>query len=156
MCVCVFGISVIKIFVERWFWEFKMLLGSLVELHAWLHSYLCFSLLEKRFLSNLDTSSISPRHLAFYQALKVFSYRNLDRFSTAGGSIELLFLCLCFVSRHLLDSCICWRCFSRHLPRQMTRHLYLSRITEALYIGLSRSDSHFLRSLSIYPHLFLS
>ena len=84
--MCVFGISVIKIFVERWFWELKMLLGSLVELHAWLHSYLCFSLLGRRFLSNLNTSLISPRHLAFCRALKVFSYRNLDRSSTAGGS----------------------------------------------------------------------
>ena len=56
--------------------------------------------------------------------------------SITGGSIELLFLCLCFVPRHFLDSCICRCCFSRHL--------YLSRITEDLYICSSRSDSHFL------------
>ena len=95
-----------------------MLNGSLVELHAWLHSYLCFSFLEKWFLGNLDTSLIPPWHLAFYWALKFFSYRNLDRSSTAGGSnekvpgsskasqqlvrsIELLFLLLVFLPRHL-------------------------------------------------------
>ena len=105
--MCVFGIIVLKIFVERWFWELKLLIGSLVELHAWLHSYLCFSLLEKRFLSNLDTSSIPPWHLAICWALKLFSYHNfnrssiarwidresswtLDSFSTVGGSIKLL------------------------------------------------------------------
>ena len=38
-----------------------MIFGSLVVLHAWLHSYLCFSLLENPFLSNLDTS----RYLAY-------------------------------------------------------------------------------------------
>ena len=46
----------LKIVVERWFWKFKMLVGSLVELHALLHSYLCFSLLEKLIFSWLDTS----------------------------------------------------------------------------------------------------
>ena len=117
-----------------------MLTGSLFELYAWLHSYLCFSLLEKWFLSYFDTSSIPPRHLAICRALKLCSYRNLDRssttrwidresswtfdsLSTASGLIELLFLCLCFVSRHLLDSCICRRCVSRHISWQMSRHL---------------------------------
>ena len=86
-----------------------------------MHSCLCFSLLEKLLLK---ASSTPPRHLAIYRALKLFSYRNLDTSSIAGGSIEkvpgpsiagglieLLFLCLCFVPRHLLDSCICRRCF---------------------------------------------
>ena len=53
-----------------------------------MHSYLCFSLLEKRFLSNLDTSSIPPWHLAICRAIKLFSYRNLDKSLTAGGLIE--------------------------------------------------------------------
>ena len=88
VCMCVFGISVLKIFVERWFWELKMLIGSSVELHAWLHSYLCFSLLEKQFWSNLDTSSLPPWHLAICRALKVFSYLNLNRSSTVGGLNE--------------------------------------------------------------------
>ena len=125
MCVCVFGIIVLNIFVERWFWELKMLTGSLVKLHAWLYSYLCFSLLEKRFLSYVDTSLIPPRHLAICRALKLCFYCNLDRSSTArwidresswtlnssstaGGSIELLFLCLYFVSRQLYMSTLCF------------------------------------------------
>ena len=58
--------------------------------------------------------------------------------------IELLFLCLCFVSWHHLDSCICQHCVSWYLSRQMSRHLYLLRITEDLYIGFLRFGSHFL------------
>ena len=61
-----------------------MLTGSLVELHALLHSYLCFSLLEKQFLSYLDTS-LTLGYLLSFQA---FSYCNLDRSSIFGGSIE--------------------------------------------------------------------
>ena len=79
MCVCVFGIYVLKIVVERWFWELKMLIGSLVELHAWLHSYLCFSLLEKLFLNNLNSIS-TPGYLSSFLTS---SYSNLDSFSTA-------------------------------------------------------------------------
>ena len=79
-----------------------MLIGTLVELHAWLYSYLCFSLLEKWFLSNLDTSSIPPQHLAICQALKVFSYCNLDRSSTVGGSNEKV-LGSSTTSWHLVD-----------------------------------------------------
>ena len=65
--VFVFGIYVLKIVVERWFWELNMLIGSLVELHTWLHSYLCFFLLEKLLLSNLDTfldTSSTPGYLS--------------------------------------------------------------------------------------------
>ena len=59
MCVC-FEIKMLDIFlVKRCFWEVKMLFGSLVDLLVWLHSYLCFSLLKKLFLSNLD-SSLTP------------------------------------------------------------------------------------------------
>ena len=128
VCVCVFGIYVFKIVVERWFWELKMLFGSLVELHAWLHSYLCFSLLEKLFLSNLDTSS-TPGYLSSFSP---FSYHNLDSFSiarwidrdffwildsflTAGGSIELPLAFCWFVPRQILDNCIC-RCFGFSTP----------------------------------------
>ena len=72
----------------------------------------------------------------------------LDSFSTACGLIELLFLYLSFVPWHLLDSCIYRRYFSRHL--------YLSRIIEDLYIGFSAIWSSFSRSLSIYLCLFTS
>ena len=112
----------------------------------------------------LDTCS-TPGYLSSFQT---FSYRNLNRssttrwidresswtldsFSISGGLIELLFLCLYFIPRHLLDGFICRRCLSQHLPRQMAQHLYLSRITEDLYIGSSWFGSHFLDlSRSVY------
>ena len=173
MCVCVFGIIVLNIFVKRWFWELKMLTRSLVELHAWLHSYLCFSLFEKRFLSYFNPSSIPPQHLAICRDLKLCSYRNLDKsstvrwidresswtlnsFLTVGGSIELLFLCLCLVSRHLLDSCICRCCVSQHLSWQMSRHLYLVKNYWGSIYRFCAIRSSFPRSLSIYPRLFTS
>ena len=122
VCVCVYGIIVLNIFVERWFWELKMLIGSLVKLHAWLHLYLCFSLLEKLFL----TISTPPRHLAICRALKLFLITISKLPRQLGESIEKVpgssiasrqlvdrssffsYLC-CFVPRHLLDSCICQR-----------------------------------------------
>ena len=133
------GSMCLKIVVERWFWKFKMLFGSLVELHALLHSYLCFSLLEKLILFYLDTSSIPSQHLAIYQDPKLFliaisidprqlggSIEQVPGPSIAGGSIKILFLCLCFIPRQLhlstlffstpssrdgstpLDTSICW------------------------------------------------
>ena len=102
-----------------------------------------------------------------------FSYRNLDTSSTAGGSIkkvlvssiasrqlgrsiELLFLIWWLLPRHLLDTFIYRRPFSRHLPRQIARHLHLSRFTDGLYILFVRSAAHFCRSLSRYLCLFIS
>ena len=154
MCVCVFlRIHVLKITVERWFWVFKMLIRSLVELHAWLHSYLCFSLLEKLFLSNLHTSS-TPGYLSSFQT---FSYRNLNRsliawwinwesswtlnsFSIAGGSIELLFSVFAsFLNTSLTAVSVDVVFLDTFLDRWLdtSRHLYLSRITEAFYMRLS-------------------
>ena len=135
--MCVFlGSMCLKIDVERCFWKFKMFFGSLVVLHAWLHSYLCFSLLEKLFLSNLDTS----RHLAYLSRSLVVCYRNrdscldswwidrenswtLNSFSTAGGSIKILFSFCWIVPRQLLDSFICLHFFPRHLSRHLARYL---------------------------------
>ena len=45
-----------------------MVFGSLVVLYVWLHSYLCFSLLEKLFLKACSTPL---GHLAIYQASKL-------------------------------------------------------------------------------------
>ena len=59
---------------ERWFWEFKMLFGSLVKLHAWLHSQLL-----KTF-----------RHLAYLSSSSVAFYCNRDTFRQLGWSIEKL------------------------------------------------------------------
>ena len=150
--VCVFGIYVLKIVVERWFWELKMFIGSLIELHAWLHSYLYFSLLEKLFLSNLDTSS-TPGYLSRFSTS---SYRNLDSFTTArwidrdffwtlnnfsiaGGSIELLF-------RFLL---ICPSTDPRqlHLSTPFCSTLVLTPFDTSIYqdlLGSYLSANHFL------------
>ena len=83
-----------------------MLIGSLVELYVGLHSYLCFSPLEKLFWK---AGSTPPRYLAIYWASQAFFLTQsrhlldtwwidressclLDSFSTSSGSIELLFL----------------------------------------------------------------
>ena len=96
-----------------------------------------FSSRKTVFKSLLDTF-LTPGYLLSFQAF--FSYRNLDTSLTPGGSIEkvlvssiafqqlgrsieLLFLIWWFVPRHMLDTCICRRPFSQHLPRQISRHL---------------------------------
>ena len=71
-------------------WKFKMLIGSLVELHAWLHLYLCFSLLEKQFLSNLDTSSTPGNLSRFFSFSLSQSWYLLDNFSIHRESFCLL------------------------------------------------------------------
>ena len=76
-----------------------MLIRSLIELHVGLHSCLCFLHLEKLFLK---ASSTPPRYLAVCRASLAFSYRNLDSFSTPGGSIENVFASS-IASRHLVD-----------------------------------------------------
>ena len=108
MCVCVcvcFGIYVLNTFhVERWFWEFKMLFGSLIELHVWLHSCLCFSLVEKLFFKqsqHLSTPSLSielfsfflsqSRYLLIARSIYQATFCPLNSSSTAPQSIELLF-----------------------------------------------------------------
>ena len=124
----------------------------------------------------LDTSS-TPGYLSSFQN---FSYRNLNRSSTArwtnresswtldsflitSGSIELLF---CFFASFLdtsstaasVDVVFLDTFLNRWLDT--SRHLYLLRITETLYIRLSRFGSHFLdlsRSIRSYspPKHFL-
>ena len=93
--MCVFWIYMLTFFlIERGFWEFKMLFGSLVELHVWLHSCLCFYFLGKLFLRNLNSSSSSA---SFYRNLNSFSIHRenfclLDRCSIAPQSIEPFFV----------------------------------------------------------------
>ena len=165
----------LKIFIERWFWKFNMLIGSLVELHVGLHSRLYFSLLEKLLLK---ASSTPSRYLAICRASSAFSYRNLDSFSTPGGSIEKVSASSIasrqlvdrssfdsyiwwFVPRHLLDTCISQKPISWHLHRQMTWHLIYRDLLRVYLYFLMRSDPHFFRSLSQYlshfspkqPHL---
>ena len=80
-----------------------MLIGSLVELHVGLHSWLCFSSLEKMVFKS---GSIPPRYLLdtlpSVELLKPFSCRNPDNFSIPGGSIENAPISS-IASRHLVD-----------------------------------------------------
>ena len=163
MCVCVFlKIHVLKIFIERWFWELNILIGSLVELHVGLHSCLCFSLLEKLLLKARSTL---PRYLDVCRASSTFSYCNLDTwwidressylldsFSTPGGLIELLFLYLLICSstppRYLFllktifltpSSIDFLTPLDTFICRDLLRH-YLNLLVQ--------SEPHFVRSLS--------
>ena len=139
VCVCVFGIYVLQIVVERLFWELKMLMGSLVELHAWLHS--CFSLLEKLFLSNLDNFSTPPRHLAIYRAFQL----PLITILIASGSMSffIIFSVELFLNRSLTAASV-----EAFYAQHLSQRLYLSRFTELLYIHSTRSICHFAWHLS--------
>ena len=152
----------LKIVVKRCFWEFKMLFGSLVVLHAWLHSYLCFSLLEKLFLSNLDTC----------RNLKLF----LVAISIAGGSIEKVprpsiasrqlvdwsSFFLAFVELSLNSSSIGFfvdAFFPRHLSRHLSRYLLTPLSVENYWGSIYRFyaiRTSFSQSLSICLWLFTS
>ena len=119
MCVCVFGIHVLKIAVERWFWKVYIVFGSLVVLHVWLHSCLCFSLLEKLFLKACSTP---PRHLAICRASKLFFYRNLDTWWIDRESSCLLdsFSIARSIDRaFVLDMVVCSSTHARHLHLSM-------------------------------------
>ena len=124
----------------------------------------------------LDTFLTAPRYLAICWASQAFFLTQsqhfldtwwidressclLDSSSTPGGSIELLFLNLilcCSIRARYLN---CRQPISRHIPRQLPRHLpipQLSSITEgSIYTSIAILLS-FLRSLSICPRLFIS
>ena len=80
-----------------------MLIGSLVELYVGLHSYLCFSPLEKLFWK---AGSTPPWHLLdtflSIELLKHSFKRNLDTSSIPGGSIEKA-PASSIAPRHLVD-----------------------------------------------------
>ena len=117
----------------------------------------------------LDTSLTG-----YLSSFQTFSYPNLNRssttrwidresswtvdsFSITGGSIEILFYVFAlFLDTSSTASSVEVVFLDTFLDRWLDTswHLYLSRITEALYIGLSWSSSHFSHSLSIYPLLF--
>ena len=174
MCVCVLEILVLKIFwIERLFWEIFVLIRSLVKFYVGLHSYLCFSHLEKLFWK---VGSTPPRYLDICQASQAFFLTQsqhlldtwwidreisclLDSFSTPGGSIELLFLnlilCCSIPSRYLS----CRRPVPRHLPRQLPRYLPIPQLSSIIEGSIYSSIVillSFLRSLSICLRLFIS
>ena len=128
-------------------WKVNMMFGSLVELHAWLHSCLCFSLLEKLFLKVsltplwhiLDTWLSVELLRSFLIAISTDppqlvgrTRKFLDSFSTPGGSIEPQLLCLMFCTLTL------------------PRHLYLSMAKSSTLISTPWStalDTFFCRDL---------
>ena len=168
--VC-FGDPCAQIFfwIERLFWEIFVLIGLLVELYVGLHSYLCFSHLEKLFWKTVLTP---PRYLAICRASQSFflmqsrhlldtwwidreSSYLLDSSSTPAGSIEFLLLNLtlcCSIPSWYLN---CWWPDARQLPRYLPIP-QLSSITEgSIYFSIAILLS-FLRSLSICLRLFIS
>ena len=155
----------LKLLLKDVFERFIMVFGSLVELHAWLHSNLCFSLLEKLFLSNLDSFSTphlsvellsyflsQSRHLSTARWINQESSCPFDSFSTTGGSIELLSSCL------LNSYSTPPRQLNLSMPFMLntSRHLYLSRFTGLLFKCRSWFPSHFSWSLSRQTCLFTS
>ena len=169
--MCVFKILVLKIFIERWFWELNMLIGSLVELHVGLHSCLYFSHLEKLVLK---AGSTPPRYLAVCRASSAFSYCNLDNFSTPGGMIEKVPISS-IASRHLVDRSSFYSWFWWVVPCYILNALavddhFLTPSSTGVSIPLDtcicrdlllalfklsvRSGIHFIRYLSRYFSVF--
>ena len=130
MCVCIVEILVLKIFIERWFWELNMLIGSFVELDVGLHSCLCFSHLKKLVLKAGSTPCcLSSFFSCFLSLSRQFldtwwidreSSCLLDSFSTLGRSIELLFLDLMSCSLILARYLSYRRPFPQYLPRYLS------------------------------------
>ena len=143
-----------------------MLIGSLVELYVGLHSYLCFSPLEKLFWK---AGSTPPRYLAICRASQAFFLTQsrhlldtwwinressclLDSSSTPGGSIKLLFLKLILCCSILARYLNCQRPLSRHLPW----HLSIPQLSSITSISLDLSvPVHLPNTLSFTPNLFL-
>ena len=126
-----------------------MLIGSLVELHVGLHSCLCFSHLENLLLK---ASSTPPQYLAVCRASSAFSYRNPSSFSTLGGSIELLFLCMMICSSTpplylYLSKTIFSIPSSTNVLTPLDTFICRDLLRHYLFF-LVRSEPHFVRSLS--------
>ena len=150
MCVCVLEILVLKFFLdwENFFLErFFVLIGSLVELYVGLHSYLCFSHLEKLFWKAVLTP---PRHLLdtllSVELFKYFFKRNLDISSIPGGLIEKA-PASSIAPQHLLDpSSFCsWIC-----------SLFLDSFLDTLAIEDQILDTYLDRFLNTSRYLHLS
>ena len=161
VCVYVFGIHVLKIVVESWFWELKMLIEFLIELHAWLHSYLYFSLLEKQVFSNLDTWLICQALELFLitiltdpQQLSGFIKKVLEPLIASQQLVDRSRFCSCvfalFLDTFSIAASVDVVFMDTFLDRWLDTswHLYLLRFTDLLYKGPTRFGSHFSRFLS--------
>ena len=154
-----------------------MLIGSLVLLFVGLHSYLCFSLLEKLFWK---AGSTPPRRLLdtllSVKLLKFFYYRNPNSSSIPGGLIENA-PASSIASRYLVDrSSFCswiWFLVARYLLDtsavddlfldtyldsflDTSRYLICQALLKVLYKPPCAIRFSFLQSLSICPRLFIS
>ena len=135
MCVCVFWIYVLNIFlVKRWFWELKILFGSLVVYHAWLHSYLCFSLLVKLFLSNLN-SCWKP--LDSYSIVVSVEPLKLDT-SWSVENYELLYIRFAWIQLHFSSISL----DSLHLFTSQNISLSHSKLHPQLFFSLDQVFLH--------------
>ena len=131
MCFFFLDPCALKIFVERCFWEIKMLFGSLVELHTWLHSCLCFSPLEKLFLKSwLDSSSIVSYLSSFLSFFLSQSRQHLDTWwiNRASYLASGVFLPRQLLNTWSVDVAFCRHLLVRCLNTTSTPHL--SRITD--------------------------
>ena len=121
-----------------------MLIGSLVELYVGLHSYLCFSHLEKLFWK---VGSTSPRYLAICRASQAFF---LNAISTPPRHlVDQSSFCSWiwfFVAWYLLDTSVVDDQILdtyRDSFLDTSRYLNCRGLLKGLYISLSRFFSHF-------------
>ena len=158
--MCVFWRSLCSIFffwIERLFWEIFVLIGSLVELYVGLHSYLCFSHLEKLFWKSwLDTSSI-PCYLSSFSSIFLNAISTSPRYLVDRSRkllpprylVDRSSFCSWiwfFVARYLLDtSVVDDQILDTYLDSFLDTSRYLSyrALLKGLYISQSRFFSHF-------------
>ena len=141
-------ILVLKIFwIKRLFWEIFVLIGSLVVLYVGLHSYLCFSHLEKLFWK---AGSTPPRYLAICQASQAFFLnaistppRHLVDWSSFCSWIWF------FVARYLLDTSVV-----KHYWRVYIFFHCDSSLISSISLNLS-TTVHLPNTLIFTPNLFL-
>ena len=106
----------------------------------------------------LKASSTPPRYLAVCWASLAFSYRNLDSFSTPGGSIELMFLYLMIYSStppqylYLSNTFFLNTFLDRWLDTSL--NLICQDLLKHYLFFLVRSKPHFFQSLSLDSSLF--
>ena len=178
--MCVFRIYVLKTAVKRWYWEVYMVFGSLVVLHVWLHSCLCFSSQKTVFKSFLNTSS-TPGYLSSFQAFFLIAISTpprhrwinressclIDSFSTARSidraSVLDMLGCSSTLARHLhLSTAIFSTACSIPLYTYICQDLLMAYIISScdpqlISVDLSLNTSVFStpKPLSLTPIFFL-
>ena len=136
VCVCVLEILVLKFFRLRDYFERFFCADWII---GWVICWIAFISV---FFSSWKTGSTPPWYLAICWASQTFFLTQsrhllntwwidressclLDSSLTPGGSIDLLFLKLILCCSILAWYLSCWWPLSRHLPRQLPRHLLI-------------------------------